>query len=212
MAYVGLIAHIKLHRWFSKNLPTKLKWIVVVSKGKKSRWPIYQRLMEACICLTSGSNRISSWLQRLDKNWLCMAVSKLVSRSVIAWKIDVDLSFTSYHQGNRLMGITLPVLVNECYLCTSKRYQPDNWGSWSNVRVCSNLTAFINLQPPNWAYNGATEMSKKLMLLSHWCVSCNGCSEVINRGQIHLKVWFIHLTMYTNSNKSVQFEHSIWWL
>ena len=37
MVYIGRIAHIKLQKWFTKNIHTKLKRIVVVSKGKKTR-------------------------------------------------------------------------------------------------------------------------------------------------------------------------------
>ena len=51
VVHVGRIAHIKLQKWFTKNIHTKLKWIVVGSKGKKTRWPrpIYQRLIDVCI-------------------------------------------------------------------------------------------------------------------------------------------------------------------
>ena len=58
----------------------------------------YQRFIDACIGPTSGSQSDrSSWLQRLDKKWLFVVECKFMSGSVIVWRIDVDLGFTSYH-------------------------------------------------------------------------------------------------------------------
>ena len=37
----------KTAKMIYQNLHTKLKWIAVVSKGKKTRWPINQRLIDA---------------------------------------------------------------------------------------------------------------------------------------------------------------------
>ena len=80
-----------------------------------------------------------------------------------------------------------------------------NWDEWSNARACSNLTALYNLHPLTELIFWAIEMSNKLILLSLCCVPCTECYEVHQYcEQIHVKVWFIRSTMYTNSFKSVK--------
>ena len=41
----------KTAKMIYQNIHTKLEWIVVVSNGKKTRWPIYQRLIDVCIAI-----------------------------------------------------------------------------------------------------------------------------------------------------------------
>jgi hypothetical protein len=41
----------KTAKMIFQNIQTKLKRTVVVEKGKKTRWPIYQRLIDVCIAI-----------------------------------------------------------------------------------------------------------------------------------------------------------------
>jgi hypothetical protein len=41
----------KTAKMISQNICTKVKRTVVVWKGKKTRWPIYQRLIDVCIAI-----------------------------------------------------------------------------------------------------------------------------------------------------------------
>ena len=61
VVYIGRIAHKKLQTWFTKDIHTKLKWIVVVSKGKKTRWPIYQRFVDVCKAICNHLIERSNW-------------------------------------------------------------------------------------------------------------------------------------------------------
>ena len=56
-----------LQKGFTRSVHTKLKWIVVVSKEKKTCWPIYQRLIDICIALSDHLIERSNW--SVPINW-----------------------------------------------------------------------------------------------------------------------------------------------
>ena len=73
--YIGPITKLELLKLSYLNVHTNLKWIFEVSKGKKTGWPISQRLIDV-----SGEwisqNQLTASLE-LQKARLCIAVCKL---------------------------------------------------------------------------------------------------------------------------------------
>ena len=81
----------KLQKWFAQNIHTKLKWVVVVSKGKKTQWPIYQRLMDICNVICNHLIECSNWsvltdlmlfvyiIERINQifKWILLTVDEL---------------------------------------------------------------------------------------------------------------------------------------
>jgi hypothetical protein len=59
---------------FCNNVYNKLQWIFEVLEGKKTIWPIYQRLIDACrglTCLTEAVDReyfTRDFLRAVDRN------------------------------------------------------------------------------------------------------------------------------------------------
>ena len=83
----------KTAEMLSKNIHTKLKWKVVVWKGKITRWPVYQRLIYVCIAICKHLIERSNWsvlndlmlfvyiVERINQTftWICSQFHELHS-------------------------------------------------------------------------------------------------------------------------------------
>ena len=151
MVYIGLIAHIKLQKLFTKNVHTKVKWVLAVSKEKKTRRPIYQRLIDVCIAIYNHLIKWSNWsvltdlmlfvyiVERLNQTikWICSRLVKFTASNTQQCDININFLLISIAPKWAQLG--------GCRLC--KTVNGPQVLAGSHIASCASLSRLI----PFWS-------------------------------------------------------------